>query len=206
MAADDSVDAPAAGDNADDAEVEDGVYAGDAPGSWRTLNKPLAAASKKRPDLQLLGHGVDLLTDACIINPSNTTHRLKGAINAVKPIDVVESRKRGIYSKLAVAQGAQFLAFGASAYGGLGADAERLLDVVFRHYGVHCQQSSMLPKAGFMRWARTYISNALMRGNSALVDVAWRICARKGDGARAAAVRAAAARLVESAVGGAGRD
>ena len=123
----------------------------------------LSTEDGRRPDLQIVIPGESLLTDVVVSHPLCPTHLAPASKEHLATARSAELRKHRNYADVADAQCARFLPFSAETTGGLGKDAEELIDQI----SLACRDHLALPSHYHIaNGVRASVAIAVQKGNA----------------------------------------
>ena len=126
----------------------------------------LSTEDGRRPDLQIVIPGEHILTDVVVSHPLCRSHLDTARAKPLATAEQAEQRAHRAYSSMAEAQNARFLPFSVESTGGMGKDAEELIEQI----SLACRDHLVLPSHHHIaHHIRASVAIAVQRGNALAV-------------------------------------
>lgn len=148
--------------------VVQALYAHSTHSGAAAVREPVGLSTEdgRRPDLQIVIPGEHILTDVVISHPLCPSHLATASTKHLATAQKAEQRKHRNYSDMARTQQARFLPFSVETTGGMGKDAEELIDQI----SLACRDHLILPSHHHIaNNIRASVAIAVQRGNALAV-------------------------------------
>jgi hypothetical protein len=126
--------------------------------------------NNKRPDVQIVGHGDNIIVDVTVVDPTSHTH-VTGSSNATLHTAMkLEQRKITRYSAEAKRHGFTLYPFALETYGGWGPTASKLLKHIYSMADTMSEYSRCWSSKEISRGIVDAVAVAVQKGNAAIIQ------------------------------------